>query len=306
MQITFRQILWGFVFVLCAVFVVFAQTEIPKVDGDTLTIGDSPDQKVISFGKKVIIEKHAKEVFSYGGDIIIEGKVDGDVAVLGGSIIQKENAFIGGDVIVIGGTYRADSQNPLRNEGKETVMLAMFEQELRDFAANPAQILSPSYTWSFFAQRILSILFWFIISLALTTIAPGAISRAVARFQLSTLKIFAIGFFGFWITIFGVIAGLKILPDYLSAIVSLMAFVLLILGYVFGRSALQMTVGKIIMKKLVPEKRQSETTALLFGVIFWTILLSIPYIWTFALLTLFSSSLGLVLTARSANKWQKV
>ena len=88
-------------------------------------------------------------------------------------------------------------------------MVAMFEQELRDFANNPAEAFSPTLSWTFLAQRLVSILFWFILSLALTTIAPGAISRAVARFQLSPLKIFAIGFFGFVVTIFGVIAGLK-------------------------------------------------------------------------------------------------
>ena len=297
--------LWGFAFILCAVFAVLAQNVAVSDDGKTLTVGDAKEHEIYSFGKTVIIEKEAKGVLSFGGDIIIKGRVEGDVAAIGGNIIQKEGAFVGGDVIVFGGTYRADSQNPLRNEGKETVMIAMFEQELREFANNPAQILSPSLSWTFLAQRILSVLFWFIISLAITTIAPGAISRAVARFQLSTLKVFAIGFFGFWVTIFAVIAGLKFLPDYLSAIVGLMAFILLILGYVFGRASLQMTVGKLLQKKFLSEKRQSETSALLIGVIFWTILLSIPYLWTFALLTLFSASIGLVLTARSSNNWQK-
>ena len=298
---------WGFAFVLCAVFAVFAQSNVSLSDDQqTLTVGDAKGQDIYSFGKTVIIEKDAKGVLSFGGDIIIKGRVEGDVATIGGNIIQKEGAYIGGDVIVFGGTYRAESQTPLRVEGKETVMLAMFEQELRDFANNPAQIFSPSLSWTFLVQRLLSVLFWFIIiSLAITTIAPGAISRAVARFQLSTLKVFAIGFTGFWVTIFGVIAGLKFLPDYLSAIVGLMAFILLILGYVFGRASLQMTVGKILQKKFLPEKRQSETSALLIGVVFWTLLLSIPYIWTIALLTLFSASIGLVLTARSADTWQK-
>jgi hypothetical protein len=295
----------GFVFILFAAFALYAQTNIPKVDEETVTVGDSPEQQIISFGKKVIIEKHAKEVFSFGGDIIIEGKVDGDVAAIGGNIIQKDGAFIGGDVIVFGGAYRAESSQPLRSEGKQTVMIAMFEEQLRSFGQNPAQILSPSLSWSFLAQRILSILFWFIISLALTTISPGAISRAVARFQLSTLKVFAIGFFGFWVTIIGVVAGLNFLPDYLSTIISLMALILLILGYVFGRVALQMSLGKIIQKRLFRENKQSETVALLIGVVVWSIFLSVPYLWVVALMTLFSASIGLVLTARTSTNWQK-
>lgn len=301
LQIPFGKILSGFVFILCAFFGAFAQNVSLSEDQKILNVGDAKGQEIYSFGKTVIIEKEAKGVLSFGGDIEIRGKVEGDVATIGGNIIQKEGAFIGGDVIVFGGTYRAESPKPLRNEGKETVMLAMFEQELRDFASNPAQILSPSLSWSFLFQRLISILFWFIISLALTTIAPGAISRAVARFRLSALKVFAIGFFGFLLTIFGVIAGLNFLPDYLSAIVGFMAFLLLVFGYVFGRVALQMTVGKILQKKFLSEKRQSETIALLIGVIFWTLILSIPYIWTIALLTLFAASVGLVFTARTTN-----
>ena len=304
-QIPFKQIILGFVFILSFVFTIYAQTEIPKIEGDTVTVGDSPDQEVISFGKKVIIQKHAKEVFSYGGDIIVEGKVDGDVAAIGGNIIQKEGAFIGGDVIVIGGTYRAESAAPLRSAEKKTVMFAIFEEELRNFAQNPAQILSPTLSWAFLAQRIVSILFWFVISLALTTISPGAVSRAVARFQLSTLKIFAIGFFGFWITIFGVIAGANFLPDYLNVIIGLMALILLILSYVFGRVALQMSLGKIIQKRLFPENKQSETVALLIGVVAWSVFLSVPYLGVIALLTLFAASIGLVLTARATTNWQK-
>ncbi|MEP7037291.1 MAG: hypothetical protein ABI891_03015, partial [Acidobacteriota bacterium] len=190
-------------------------------------------------------------------------------------------------------------------QGKETVMIAMFEDELRNFSQNPAQIFSPSFSWSFLAQRILSILFWFIISLVFTTIAPGAVSRAITRFQLSTLKVIALGFAGFVVTTIGVISGLSLLPNYLSAIISLMAFVLLMLGYVFGRVALQVSLGKKLQKSFLPESKQSETLAILLGVVVWTIFLSIPFIWTVALLILLSASLGLVLTARSTNAWKK-
>ena len=47
------------------------------------------------------------------------------------------------------------------------------------------------------------------------------------------------------------------------------------------------------------------TVALLIGAFVWTLLLSIPYLWMFALIALIAASLGLVLTARSTNDWQK-
>jgi hypothetical protein len=298
--------LTGVVFILIGVFTLYAQANIAlPTDGKTLIVEDARENEIFSFGKTVIIKKEAKGVLSFGGDVIIEGKVEGDVAAIGGNIIQEENGFIGGDVIVFGGTYRAKSQLPLRNEGRETVMVAMFEEELRDFSNNPTKLFSPTFTWTFLAQRILSILFWFIITLVFTTLAPGAVSRAIARFQLSTLKVLAIGFAGFVATTIAVIASLSFLPNYLSAIISLMGFVLLMLGYVFGRVALQVSIGKQLQKRFLSEKKQSETIAILIGVIVWTIFLSIPYLWTFALFALLSASLGLILTARSTNGWQK-
>ncbi len=270
-----------------------------------MIIDDAPEMEVLSFGKTVIVKKQAKGVFAWGGDVIVEGRVEGDVAAIGGSVIQKEGAFIGGEVIVFGGTYRPEDATPLRMEGKETVVFGIFQDELREMAQDPAHILSPSFSLAFLAQRILSVLFWFIVSLALTTLAPGAVSRAIARFQLSTLKVVAIGFFAFLATTIGVIGSFSLLPDYVSVVLGLMAFFLLALAYVFGRVALQVSVGKTLQKYLFAESSQSETLAILLGVLVWTLLLSLPYVWTFAILALFSAGIGLVLTARSPNGWQK-
>ena len=289
--------------------VIFAQTS-PNIttteDQQTLIIEGNADTQVFSFGKNVIVKQQAKEVFVFGGNVTIEGKVDGDVATLGGSVVQKENAFIGGDVIVLGGTYQPETAKPLRNAEKETVIIGIFEEELRNFAQNPSTIFSPTLTWGFLAQRIVSILFWFLISFFFTTIAPGAISRAVARFQLSSLKIVGIGFSGFLFTTIGIMLSVAFLPGYVSGIVSLMLIILLFLAYVFGRVALQVSTGKLLQKYILPESKHSETVAILLGVIAWTIILSLPYIWTFALLLLFSVSIGLVFTARAKNGWQNV
>ena len=306
LQISAERILAGFIFIFLAAFTLYAQTSIAtEPDQKTLVIEDAKDSDVFSFGKTVIVKQHAKGVLAFGGDVIVEGRVDGDVATIGGSIIQKETAFIGGDVIAFGGTYRPESKNPLRNSDKETIMFAGYEEELRNLTQNPSQIFAPNFSLGFLAQRILLLLFWFVISLALTTIAPGAVSRAVARFQLSTLKVFAFGSVGFIVTVTTVMFSLSFLPDYVYAIVILMAFVLLLLSFVFGRVALQVSTGKQIQKLLLPDNKHSETVALFIGAFVWTLLLSIPYLWMFALIALIAASLGLVLTARSTNGWQK-
>lgn len=281
----------------------FAQTQLTfQPDNQTLEILDAPDQQVIALSKNVIVRKHAKEVFVFGGDLVIEGRVEGDVGVIGGNIIQREGAFIGGDVIVFGGAYRADGPEPLRAEKKQTIVFGIFEDELRNIGQNPSQLFSPSLTPAFIAQRILSILFWFVVTFLVTTIAPGAVSRAIVRFQLSTAKVVGIGLAGLIFATVGVVVSLGMLPDYLSAVVWLMTFALLMLAYLFGRVTMHLSVGKLVQRYFSPDRKHSETAAILIGVLIWSILLSIPYIWTIALLALFAVGIGLVFTARSDSR----
>ena len=307
-QFPFWQIIGGAIAILLFQLVIFSQA--PNIttteDQQTLIINGNSEDKIYIFGKNIIVKQQAKEVFVFGGNVIIEGKVEGDVGTIGGSVIQKENAYIGGDVIVLGGTYQPETQKPLRSAEKETVIIGIFEEELRDFAQNPTTVFSPTFTWGFLAQRIISILFWFLISFVLVTLSPGAISRAVARFQLSTLKIVGIGFSGFLLTTIGIMLSVAFLPGYLSGVISLMMLILLFLAYVFGRVALQVSTGKLLQKYLLPENKHSETLAILLGVVAWTIILSIPYIWIFALLLLFSVSIGVVFTAKAKNNWQNI
>jgi uncharacterized protein YqhQ len=84
-----------------------------------------------------------------------------------------------------------------------------------------------------------------------------------------------------------------------------MSLFIFLLSLVFGRVILQASVGKWLQKKYLPQNMQSETIGILIGSIFWTIILSLPYIWTISFFVMTIASLGIVFTARSPNKWQK-
>lgn len=283
---------------------VFSYSQISAASAETFTVDDVPDQEVVCYGKTVIVKTRAKGVLAIGGDVIVEGRVSGDVAAVGGSVIQKDGAYIGGDVFAVGGSYKPENANPLREEGRETVMIAGYEEEIRDLAQNPTSLFSPHFSLTFLAWRIFSVLFWFVLSIGFTTLAPGAVSRAIARVNLSALKVVALGALAFMITTVGAVAGLTIFPNPVGVFVWMMAFILLMLAYVFGRVALNVFLGKFLHKYLFSDRNNSEALAILIGVLAWTILLSIPYIWPLALFALFSTGVGLVLTARSQSSWQ--
>ncbi|CAN5586258.1 hypothetical protein BH24ACI3_BH24ACI3_08430 [soil metagenome] len=287
---------------MCVAVSGFGQTQISQEGDQTLYIDDAPQMNVIAFGKTVVIRKHAKEVFSWGGDIIIEGRVDGDVAALGGSVIHRDGGFIGGTVIVIGGSYRPETGQPLRGENSETVVFGMFEDEFREMAKDPSTVLAPSLTPTFIVQRLLSVLFWFLVTLGFATLAPGAVSRATARVRLSLTKVSVVGAGALVLTAAMVIGSLQFLPDYLGAVVSLMVFVLLMLAFGFGRIVLQVSLGKAIQQSLIPASKRSESLAVLIGVVLLGIILSLPYVWLIAVFAVFAVGTGLILTARTREK----
>src|SRR6266496_1804012 len=154
------------------------------------------DGTVFGLGQSLKISGTVKGAISFGGDVIVEGVVEGDVAAIGGSVIQSDGSRIDGDVIVIGGMYRHGDKLPNRSPAAMTIMYAGYQQELRDMMRNPSGLLQPRWSSSYVGLRLLAVLFWFIISLALTAAMPGTISRGVARLQLTSLRVAIIGLIG--------------------------------------------------------------------------------------------------------------
>ncbi len=102
----------------------------------------------------------------------------------------------------------------------------------------------------------------------------------------------------------GNLGSLKFLPAPLGVVVWLMLTVLMLLAYIFGYVCVQAATGKRLQKFFFGEGKHSESTALLLGAVFWTAVLSIPYIWAATLIGLLVISLGLVLTARPVLGWK--
>lgn len=242
---------------------------------------------------------------SLGGDVIVQGTVEGDVAAIGGSVIQLEGSRIGGDVMVVGGTYRPADKVPNRNPASTTIMYAGYEQELRNMMRNPKDLLSPHWSPTYIGLRVLAVLFWFIVSLALTAAMPGTISRGIARLQLTLGRVAIIGFVGALIIGAGVPFSLHYLPYMIGVLVGLMALVLILIAGLFGRVIIYAATGRWLQRKYLKLGQNSESVALLLGTIFWITLSSLPYIWPIVVAVVLVTSLGLALTARYRVGWKR-
>jgi len=292
----FAMLFW----VLVLFGVASAQT---AVDQKETVIKGNNEGTVYGLGNSVRIQGTAKEAISLGGDVIVEGTVEGDVATIGGSIIQKAGSHIGGDVMVFGGTYRSEDEHPNRKPEAITIMYAGYQQELGDMMRNPTGIFSPHWTPSYLGIRLLVVLFWFVVSLAFTSVMPGTISRGVARLQLTSVRVAAIGLIGMVAMFAGVVLCLKLIPEPVSVVIGLLALLLWFVAGLFGRVILYASTGRWLQRKYFPIAKHSEAVALLLGTSFWVLLTSLPYVWPFMATFILIISFGLALTARYRVGW---
>lgn len=278
---------------------------VPRAERPSIVVEGIRSGDVIIFRKSVIVRGTVQQgVISIGGDVVVEGRVEGDVASIGGDVIQRKGSYIGGDVMVMGGLYQQEGGLEGRKAHSATIMYTGFEQELREILHDPASILTPRFSVGYVGQRLLAVLFWFIVSLALTAVSPGAVGRAAARLQLTSVRVALIGFVSTLVIFFGVPVAMNLLPSIIGVLLGVMSALLLVISYLFGRVIIHAATGRWLERRLLPEGKRSETVALLIGAVFWTVMLSLPYIWPAVVAGLLITSLGLTLTARYRTGWR--
>jgi hypothetical protein len=294
---------------VCGLMAVQAQSAPgPEPAADTkapLVVEGSNKDDVFGLARSVIVRGEvSKGVVAFGGDVIVEGKVNGDVAAIGGSDYQRDGSFIGGDVIVLGGAYHHGKNAPGRNPATSTIMFAGYEQELRSLMRDPKSLLTPRFSPAYLGLRSLAILFWFVLSWAIAAITPGAISRAIVRLRVTNLRVAVIGLLGLVVMILGVGGGLRVLPNVIGAMLLLIAILISILAFIFGRVVIHAATGQWIQRIVLPDSWRSDTWSLLLGAGFWTLILSLPYIWPIAVIGLLMVGFGICLTGRYRLGWK--
>lgn len=305
-QFSIKQLDWNRIAALLVwVLLLFGGASAQSAGDDKIVVVEGTNEAtVFGVGNSIRITGTVKQgAMSLGGDVIVEGVVEGDVAAIGGSVIQKSGSRIGGDVIVLGGIYHADDTPANRKAEAMTMMYAGYQQELREMMRNPTGLFSPRWTPSYFGTRLLVVLFWFLVALGFTAAMPRTISRGVARLQLTSLRVAAIGLIGV-VVLFGfVLLCLWIMPEPIRVLVGLLALLLWLVAGLFGRVILYAATGRWLQRKYVPVGKNSEAVALLLGTSFWVLLTSLPYVWPFMATFILIISFGLALTARYRAGW---
>lgn len=193
-------------------------------------------------------QTHSGSILSWGGDIDIDGSLDGTIILLGGTINLDgqvsedvicvgstirvgENVLIKGDFIAIGGTIHGSPTD--RNVRGQYYPLKI---DLKKIESTLLPLISDSQTMAFFLG--IKIILWLIITLIVFAVIPQKIVRTEKVFSHHIIKTGAIGILTL-ITFLFMLFMFIILSFVIIGIPLLFALVLLYLvAFVIGRTVI--------------------------------------------------------------------
>lgn len=260
-------------------------------------------EDIVGVGQSVeVVGRVRGGVLALGGDVYVTGVVEGDVAAVGGSVRQIEGSRIGGDVVVVGGTYDHDGGREGRAEGSNTLIFAGDGTSLRDFFADPTrELLAPELTRAYVGRRLAAAFLSLLLALAIVGLAPRAVGRASERLATHPLRIAVIGLLGTIALLLLAGLALRLLPTPMAALVLVPLLVAVLATQVYGRVVAYFLIGRWLQRRALGERSRSQAVALALGVLVMAFAGSLPVVGAFVLFGMFILSTGVVLTARAGG-----
>lgn len=258
--------------------------------------GETARAIVVAIANDVVIDGRAEQgVFTAGSTLTIAGRVQGDVAVIGGKLILRDGAEIDGNVLVVGSTQDISTRAVLN--GKLFVM-PFLGKEIHQMFSDPASYLfSYQYDFQFIASRLFFALFWFIAALVVFKFFPAHVAFACQRLKHDPGYMAGMGVVG--------TAGLVVLGLFSLALCLLLIgipifiglLIFIFAGWVFGQVILFYITGELLLK-LFRIRTSAPMIALVVAIVVWTAIKFLPGLSLLVHLIAFCLSLGITLTTR--------
>ena len=252
-----------------------------SVEGDVHTTDDGDtewvivdDQRVwkekgtdiIRFGEGVFVghdELVRGDLVVFGGDVIVEGRITGNVVVIGGSIRARSGAEIKGDAVVIGGGELDEDEDAIiRGE----------RVEIGGFFPTGDWSFSGIGDWWGFRWFFPVILFVKIVLVLLTFLfLPERVATAHGHLRSGPLKSFGVGVLAACV---GFFASIILMVPLIIMIVGIPLALLIVVSWL-GLFIIAWTVASYSVGKWVARRMQFDTTSGFAYVLTGTVVISL-------------------------------
>jgi hypothetical protein len=234
----------------------------------TVAAGETQDNVFTLGGNAIIDGRVLRSVGALGGSITISGEVGEAVVGIGSRIVIRSTAVVNGDVVALGGTLEKEPGCTIRGD---TV-------DLRGPEIGPGfikGIFSFSLIPLILIIKLIIFFLWFMVALVGVALFPKPIERASTELRKSFWVVLAIGFLAQF-----VFAGLVVFAAILSIILIGIPVLLALLAagfaiWVFGRLTLFYFFGDSLLRAL-GSRRISSMGAVLMGLLVVTLIGFIP------------------------------
>lgn len=254
---------------------------------------------IIKMGSDIAVESGTKvgSVISMGGQITIDGTVDGDAIAIGNSIVLSREAVVTGNAVSIGGTIVKAKGAQIH--GNHT------EINTSDFSAAISTALNEEWQgWSWIFAVISTAIFLCILIIAILTVTllPGPI-RAISSFIVGDIL---------RVSLWGILGLVLVVPLAVLLTISVIGIVLIPLEVVIVTSAA--LTGFIAMGKLVGSRMYALLKKAEQGIIretFWGLIILwligwLPYIgWTVKVLAIVIGMGGVIASRFGTRSYVK-
>lgn len=259
--------------------------------------GETVSDIIVRGRRLEILGRVDGSILVLGSDAVIAGRVEGNATAIGGSIMQEAGGFIGGDVIVVGGNYSRASEAPPLSPEAQTVVIREYGDYFREAFQHPwRRLFIPEVTPLYVGQRVLGLLFYFLISLLLIALVPTQLTRAIQVLKQSYVSVSLIGLTSVLLLMLGLFLLIRNLPIELAATITLFVSLLLFGAYFFGSLAVHLLVGRWVQGRLRRGSDRSNINALLYGMAVFAVVFSLPVVGMLTALGLAILSFGIAVT----------
>jgi len=256
-----------FIFLISAPFSIHAQDKV-TIKNDIYVAENEIQANVFSFGGNIFIKGKVKEsVVSFGGSITVEGEVGEQILGIGSDIYLKSNSTVMGDIVSIGGSFSKDPGCTINGD-------TLYFKSPGDLLTKKTLSSSRLFA-SYLLFKLITSFIWLIFAIVLALMLPRQISYASDLINESFGPIVGTGLLGLILFIalclFSALLSLLIIGIPILFSLILLAVIIKILGNVIifhfaGRS----------VSKLLGNKHPSLMLSIFIGFILITLLTSIP------------------------------
>jgi len=284
---------------LCQSFSLLGQGLVMKKN---IIVEENQSQdNLLTFGGDILIKGKVREnVVAFGGTIIVEGEVGELILGLGTDITLRSSAKIQGDVISLGGTLEKEAGVYIRGD----TIFFNFEtgEDIKKFFREGlGGIFGISLIPFFLIIKLITLFIWFLLALILIAIFPQQISLASSEIRKSFWPIFGIGFIAL-IVYAGMIIFSALLSIILIGIPILLALIFLgIAVKVFGQVVIFHFFGESLYRAF-SNKQPNPLPAVLLGFLLVGLIGFIPIIGSLFSFVISVMGWGVVIKTRFGSK----